>query len=95
MPAGKTTTGQLTLCNLATGQGGLVRSLLGGHAFCSRVANLGFTDGAEVRIVHNYGRGPVIVSVRGTRVALGRTEADLVLVDPLDARPAAQASRPG
>jgi Fe2+ transport system protein FeoA len=33
--------------------------------------------------MQNYGHGPIIVSVRGTLVALGRGEAALVLVKPL------------
>jgi ferrous iron transport protein A len=63
------------LSTIPAGEGGLVSSLHGGHGFCSRVANLGFTAGAEVRVIQNYGRRPIIVSVRGTRVALGRAEA--------------------
>lgn len=41
----------------------------------SRAAALGFTPGAKVTVVQNYGRGPIIVAVRGTRLALGRGEA--------------------
>jgi len=46
----------------------------------SRMATLGFTPGAEVTMVQNYGRGPLIAMVRGGRVALGRGEADKILV---------------
>ena len=68
------------LSTLPAGVAGIVYSLLGGKAFRSRVANLGFTAGAEVKVIQNYGRGPMIVAVRGTRVALGRAEAGQVLV---------------
>jgi ferrous iron transport protein A len=70
-----------TLSALRTGQRGVVRGLRGGRTFCSRAANLGFTTGTQVLVIQNYGRGPMIVGVRGTRVALGREEADNVLVD--------------
>jgi ferrous iron transport protein A len=54
--------------------------LRGGHWFRSRLADLGFTTGALITVVQNYGRGPMLVSVRGTLVALGRREAAHVLV---------------
>jgi Fe2+ or Zn2+ uptake regulation protein/Fe2+ transport system protein FeoA len=69
-----------SLCSLQSGAAATVTALSGGHAFCSRVANLGFTAGAEVTMLQNYGSGPLIVAVRGVRVALGREEADKVLV---------------
>jgi ferrous iron transport protein A len=46
---------------------------------------LGFTEGAQVVLLRNSGRGPVIVLVRDTRVALGRGEAQKVLVRPDEA----------
>ncbi len=69
------------LSALQAGGQGVVRRLTGERAFCSRAANLGFTEGAQVLMIQNYGRGPIIVAVRGTRVALGRLEAANVLVD--------------
>jgi ferrous iron transport protein A len=74
------TSGQ-ALSSMPTGQRGMVLSLEGGRIFCSRAANLGFTEGAEVTIVQNYGRGPLLVSLRGTLVALGRAEAAKVLIN--------------
>ena len=46
----------------------------------SRLACLGFTPGAEVVLLQNYGRGPLIARVRGARLALGRGEAEKVRV---------------
>ena len=70
-----------TLDALAPGKVGIVRQLGGGRGFVSRLAALGFTPGAEVTMVQNFGRGPLIVLVRDTRVALGRGEAMKVLVE--------------
>ncbi len=70
-----------SLSRLHPGTDATVCALEGGHDFKSRVANLGFTIGATLRVVQNYGRGPMIVNVRGTLVALGREEASKVLVD--------------
>ncbi len=68
------------LSALPAGGEALIRLLQGGRNFRSRVANLGFTAGAAVKVMQNYGHGPMLVSVRGTLVALGRHEAGQVLV---------------
>jgi len=60
-----------------------VRSLKGGKEFTTRVAALGFTVGAELVVVQNFGRGPVLVDLRDTRVALGRGEALKVEVEEI------------
>ena len=70
-----------TLGDLPVGARGVVRGLRGGKEFVGRVAVLGFTVGAEVAVVQNYGRGPIIVAVRDTRVALGRGEAAKIQVE--------------
>ena len=51
-----------------------------GTADATRLVSLGFTPGAEVSMTQNYGYGPLIVTVRGTRVALGRVEAAKIFV---------------
>jgi ferrous iron transport protein A len=70
------------LVDLSPGQVGLIRSLEGGHQFMSRLAALGFTPGAPVRVMRNHGFGPMIVSVRGAHIAIGRGEAGRILVHP-------------
>ncbi len=47
----------------------------------TRLVSLGFTPGAQVSMAQNYGYGPLIVTVRGTRVALGRVEAAKIFVE--------------
>jgi len=71
----------IPLSALAPGGVGVVRQLAGGRGLVSRLAALGFTIGAEVTMVQNFGHGPLIVLVRDTRVALGRGEAAKVLVE--------------
>ncbi len=70
----------VTLAHLAPHERGQVRSLRGGRGLVGRLASLGFTPGAPVEMVQNFGRGPLIVLVRGSRIALGRGEAGKVLV---------------
>ena len=58
-----------------------IRRMAGGHQFLSRLASLGFTPGAQLQVLQNYGHGPIIVRLRDTRVALGRGEAEKILVE--------------
>jgi ferrous iron transport protein A len=71
---------RMSLSALAPGEMGVVRELTGGWGFMSRLATLGFTPGAKLTMVQNFGRGPLIVNIRDTRIALGRGEAAKVYV---------------
>jgi len=68
------------LAEVSEGIEAVVHELRGGGGFLGRMAALGFTQGAQVAMLRNSGRGPVIVLIRDTRVALGRGEALKVLV---------------
>jgi DtxR family Mn-dependent transcriptional regulator len=68
------------LSRLAPGEVGAVRSFLAGRGLVARCLALGFTPGVDVQMVQNVGQGPVIVLVRDTRVALGRGQAQKILV---------------
>lgn len=70
----------ISLDRLSAGEIGAIQYLDGGRGLISRLAALGFTPGAKVTIVQNFGRGPVIVEVRHARIALGRGEAQKVMV---------------
>lgn len=70
-----------TLCDLPVGAHCVICQIHGGRCFSARIAALGFTIGAEVVIVKNYGRGPIIAAVRDTQVALGRFEACKIQVE--------------
>jgi len=69
--------------DLPMGGHGVVHLLRGGEEFTHRMVALGITLGAEVTVVQNYGHGPILVTVRDTRVALGQGEALKVLVEVL------------
>ncbi|MCS7177814.1 MAG: FeoA family protein [Anaerolineae bacterium] len=68
------------LSALRGGEVGVVAALSGGHSLRGRMLAFGLTPGAEVTVLQNYGHGPMMVQVRGTRVALGRGEAANILV---------------
>ncbi len=70
----------IPLTKLATREKGTMLRLRGGAGFVSRLATLGFTPGAPLTMVQNYGHGPLIVLVRDARIALGRGEAAKIIV---------------
>jgi ferrous iron transport protein A len=65
---------------MRTGEQGVVVELAAGRGLMSRMASLGFTPGATVTVLQNYGRGPLIALVRDARIALGRGEAGRIHV---------------
>ena len=70
----------MSLANLSAGQQAMIESLHGGRGLVSRLAVLGFIPGQNINMVQNFGHGPLIVEVRGARVALGRGEASKIIV---------------
>lgn len=70
----------LPLCDLPAGYSGTVVKISGGHEFMSRMAAIGFSPGAEVRVLQNHRHGPILTSVRESRLALGRGEAIKILI---------------
>jgi len=68
------------LSELNPGKTAAVQALRGGYGFRSRLAALGFTPGAGITMLQNLGHGPIIVTLRDTRIALGRGEAKKILI---------------
>ncbi len=75
-------TPSISLSQLPTDRLATILSFSSGRLETIRLASLGFTPGARVSMTQNFGRGPLIVTVRGTRVALGRGEAAQIVVAP-------------
>ncbi len=69
-----------SLSDLRTGERATYQSIAAEKAVASRLTSLGFTPGVEIEMVQNYGRGPLLVTIRGTRVALGRQEARSITI---------------
>lgn len=68
------------LSEIKNGARATLQSITVGRELASRMTSLGLTPGASVTMLQNFGRGPLIVNVRGTHVALGRGEAARLLV---------------
>ena len=74
-------TNVISLTELVVDKCGTIAALRNATTEAIRLVSLGFTPGAEVSMAQNYGFGPLIVNVRGTRVALGRVEAAQIFVE--------------
>lgn len=74
-------TNVISLTELSVNNCGTISALNNATPEAIRLVSLGFTPGAEVSVAQNYGFGPLIVNVRGTRVALGRVEAAKIFVE--------------
>lgn len=69
-----------SLDQLPQGATGVVATIDGGYGIRARLIAMGFTPGAEVTVMHNRGRGNIIVLVRDVRVALGRGQARKIVI---------------
>lgn len=59
-----------------------IESLVGPEDACYRLLELGFTPGAEVKVAHAAPLGePLVVVLRGTRLALRKDEAAWIIVE--------------
>lgn len=71
----------ISLDHLPPNARAVVRRLVGGTELVSRLAAMGLVVDAPLLVLQNTGRGPMLVKVRETRLALGRGEAAKVLVE--------------
>ncbi|HHI97586.1 MAG TPA: Fur family transcriptional regulator [Thermodesulfatator atlanticus] len=72
----------LPLTLVSAGEKVRVERFLGGSQALARLAAMGLTVGEELEVINNC--GPIIVSVRGARLAIGQGLAHKILVSPLD-----------
>lgn len=78
--------GELPLTALRNGESGIITSIGSGHGmswgFRRRLEDMGLTPGTRVTVVTSapFG-GPLEVSVRGSRLALGRGMASRIFVE--------------
>jgi ferrous iron transport protein B len=70
----------MQLMELQPGRKAVIRRLDGGRAVLSRLAAMGFTPGAAITVLRSSDHGPLLVSLRGSRVALGQGEAAHIFV---------------
>ena len=57
-----------------------VVSIRAGWGLQRRLADMGLTPGVQVRIINSQRPGPVVIDVRGSRLALGHGVAHKIMV---------------
>jgi DtxR family Mn-dependent transcriptional regulator len=74
-----------TLTSLKPGQIGVLAFIRGGRQGVKRLSDLGLTVGAQVTLLNSapFG-GPIEISVRGSKLAIGRGLANKVFVETND-----------
>ncbi len=70
----------LLLTTLPCGKEAIIRRLEGGRGVLARLAAMGFTPGAFITVLRRSDHGPLLVSLRGARVAIGMGEAAHIFV---------------
>ncbi len=73
----------IPLALLSEGCEGAVVEITGGRGVARRLSELGFNPDVRVKVISSHFPGPVVVSVRGSRIGLGRGVAMKILVKPL------------
>ncbi|PUA31305.1 MAG: ferrous iron transport protein A [Candidatus Terraquivivens tikiterensis] len=71
---------KIPLAMLPENKEAVVVEVNGGMGLTRRLSEMGFTYGAKVRVLHSTPPGPILVIVRGSRIALGRGAAMKIIV---------------
>ena len=66
---------------LSEGETAVIVDIHGGRNVITRLTSLGLTIGTRVRVIKSIGPGPILVEVRGSRLALGRGIAMKIIVE--------------
>jgi len=78
----------MPLTKITEGMKAKLYSIAGGRELRTRLAALGLLPGTEIEVIQNSGKGPFVVSVKGSRIVIGRGMASKVEVDFTPASPA-------
>lgn len=69
----------LTLCNAKKGVILQIKQIFAGFRARNYLADLGIIEGEKIKVLKNE-EGPVVVEIKGTRVAIGRGLAEKIEV---------------
>jgi len=77
----------MPLSMAAPGQEVELVAVRGGRGIRRRLADMGLNPGVRIKIIHTVGGGPIIISIRDTRLALGRGMAHKIMVQTIGDNP--------
>ncbi len=69
----------IPLSSLRDGEKAKITSVNGGRTVNLRMNELGFTTGANVKVIRNVGGGPIMVELKAGKIALGRGIAKKIM----------------
>ena len=55
-------------------------NIKGGYGVYQRLLDMGLVPGTSFEVFHNHGFGPITISLKGTKMMLGRGLAEKILV---------------
>ncbi len=70
----------MPLSMVQSGESVQVAAVRAGWGLQRRLADMGLTPGVRVKVINSGGRGPVILDIRGSRLALGHGIAHKIMV---------------
>lgn len=73
----------MPLMMMQSGQKAILKDICWGAKMKQKLQSMGLTPGTPVSIISAGKRGPVIIDVRGSRLALGRGIVSKIEVDPV------------
>lgn len=71
----------MPLCMAGTGEAVRVVGIWARGGLARKLADMGLVPGAEIRLVNRQGAGPVLIDLKGSRLALGRGMAMKIMVE--------------
>jgi len=71
---------KIPLIMLSENEEAVIVEVNGGMGLTRRLSEMGFTYGTKLKVLHSSPPGPILVMVRGSRIALGRGVAMKIMV---------------
>ena len=71
----------MTLANAHIGETVRLVTIQGGTQIRRRLADMGLSTGMEVKVITGIASGPIILSVKDSRLAIGRGMAEKIIVE--------------
>lgn len=69
-----------TLSEVPEGMSVSIVGIEGGRGLKSRLTTMGLLPGTQIKVLHNGRFGPFVISIKNSRMAIGRGVADKIMV---------------
>lgn len=75
---------EIPLAFLSEDDEGKIIRMEGGRGLVRRLYDMGFVPSTKIKILSNGSSGPILVGIRGSRIAIGRGIAMKIMIDQHD-----------